>query len=431
MLCISELNNPNMKKTILIILVSIFFLQCTSDDNVPLGDNVETASFSLFVDGTFFVPLSSGRLIISDSNGDILGDGDLSNNEETSLDVIIDPNAKYDATVFLKFSTNGIQLNLLYTYEDIVPGEYTLQALRGYNPNSDEITFTLTNSGANLELETTSTPLTLNYDPSNGGTHVLNGRLRASPGNYYASFKKNGEPLSRYIWNTSLSGDTNIEADYTSLPFVEGSSTIQLPANESIEVGISGVMDDDPLGVDGVRHRIQVTEYDAGETSLAAMFPLGVFDNLETTVQFNQPNSDKEFSFFQKSNNLPTVIPEPSLDITITDSSFSNFSATAEGEHDFFNLAFVYANAAQDETVIYEIYGKASPNITLSKVNLFNNLFENNPDITSNVLTTVKQFGITNYSQISSYNQFLQTPWLYGPIVLPGESRENVLLNFN
>ncbi|MFT5983483.1 MAG: hypothetical protein ACI9RM_001929, partial [Ulvibacter sp.] len=41
------------------------------------------------------------------------------------------------------------------------------------------------------------------------------------------------------------------------------------------------------------------------------------------------------------------------------------------------------ANPAQDVTVIYEIYGKASPQIILSKVNLFNNLFADDPDITS------------------------------------------------
>jgi hypothetical protein len=41
------------------------------------------------------------------------------------------------------------------------------------------------------------------------------------------------------------------------------------------------------------------------------------------------------------------------------------------------------ANPAQDVTVIYEIYGKASPQIILSKVNLFNNLFADDRDITS------------------------------------------------
>ncbi|MFT5435855.1 MAG: hypothetical protein ACI840_000495, partial [Ulvibacter sp.] len=47
------------------------------------------------------------------------------------------------------------------------------------------------------------------------------------------------------------------------------------------------------------------------------------------------------------------------------------------------------------------------------------------------VLTSVKQIGIANFSQLSSYNIYLQASWLYGPIVLTGESIESVLVNFN
>jgi len=69
--------------------------------------------------------------------------------------------------------------------------------------------------------------------------------------------------------------------------------------------------------------------------------------------------------------------------------------------------------------------------ITLSKTNLFNNLFADDPDITADVLTSAKLFGITNYSQITSYTQYLGASWLYGPNLTLDEYRERVLLNLN
>ena len=416
-----------MKKTILLLFAAVLFLQCSSEDTSPLGDINQSASFSLFVEGDFFIPASSGKLYISDSNGTLIREGELLNNQQTTLDVIIDPNMVYDASISLFFITNGAAYNLLYTYENINPGEYTLQALQGYNPNLDELTLNLTNTGEPLEIYTSTRPMTVSYDPINGGTNILNGRLAASPGNYYASVKKAGEPFPRYIWSEGLTGDTSSTLDFNSLPFVEGISTIELPNNESIYIGINGVKNDDPLGVDGVRHLIQEKDYLSATSNHDAIFPAGVFDALETSVQFKQANSDKEFSFMTKSEILPNTISNSALDFSVNDASFSNFSATTTGNYDCFNTAFVYTNAAQDVVVIYEIYGPSATQVTVSKVNLFNNIFADDPNISADLLPSARRFGVTNYSQFTSYAQYVGAPWLYGPKLSLNGFMEHVL----
>ena len=423
-----------MKKAILIISVSLIFLQCNKSDETPPEEiNNELASYSLFVDGTFFPPNSSGRLIISDSNGDILSEGDLVNNQTTTLDVITEPNGIYDLTIFAKLLTNGTNLNYIFTYEDILAGDYSFGNFRGNNPNADEITITLTNSGTNMELISSTGYLDVTNNPSNGGTHILNGFLSASPGNYYASFKKDGEPMSRYMWNTALNGNTDIDADFATLPLVDGLSSIQLPDyGTSFFLRLSGVKNDDPVGLNGVRHNIQGTDYNSGVSSATINFPEGLFDAFETSLSYSDPNDNKNFIFSNKSTGIPAALPEPTLDFNIINSSFSNFSATTTGEYDYFSASFNIWIPAQDLLLIYEIYGKPSPEVMISKVNLFNNLFADNSDVNSDVLDSLEVgFGITNYSQLSSYNEFLQSPLIYRPTVLTGDSVEDLWINFD
>ena len=140
-----------MKKNIILTLLVLVFVQCsTKNEAIDPGEGNQTATFSLNIGTDFFISGSSGLFYISNSDGDILGEGILANNQQTTVEIDFDPNEVYDASFSLNTLTNGIQFRFLYTYNDVLPGDYSISSLASNNPNGDTITLNVTNSGDNL-----------------------------------------------------------------------------------------------------------------------------------------------------------------------------------------------------------------------------------------------------------------------------------------
>ena len=135
---------------------------------------------------------------------------------------------------------------------------------------------------------------------------------------------------------------------------------------------------------------------------------------------------ENQYRYYKISEEITTTIPLIDLDFTVISNSISNFSMTTEGNFDFYQTAFVYTNTAQDLVVIHDIIGEAAAEISFSKANLFDNVFEDDPQINASMLPPTDSFQLTNYSQISGYTEFLQTSWLYGPVLLENETIESV-----
>jgi uncharacterized protein YcfL len=420
---------PTMKKLLTLVLLSLLLIQCSTNEIVtPMEETNDPAIFNMTMDGNYFVPESSGKWYLSDEAGELLAQGALINNQQTPLEIEYDPTMRYDATIYFEIFTAGIQLHVLYTYEDVTPGDYFITAVQGYNPNGDEITLTLTNAGNDLEILTTSGFVTVEQNNNDGGTYILSGDLISSPGHNYAAFKSPNDNLPRYSWTGYVNGDTNITADYTTLPFVEEAITITLPSNETSGVSIRGFMDSDPSGVSGVSHMLQKESTEDGTTLYEALLPNGVFDDFWLSASYKFSNDDKTHRFIKLSESLEQNVPAATLDFNVNSNTISNFSVSATGEYDAYNTTFVYSNSAQDVTVFYDIFGKGASEVNFSKANLFNNLFADDPEITSALLPPAERIFLTNYSHISTYNEFLHTPLLNGPLLVVDETVESVFI---
>ncbi len=415
-----------MKKILWLSTLSLLFISCATDDNNNSPDPNITATYSLSIDGNFFVSQSSGILYISDSDGEIVGQGALANNQQTSLEVDFDPNEVYDASVFLEVETNGIQFYFLNTLTNVPPGNYNIPGLMELNPNDDTITINITNAGSNLEILSSSRFLNVDSNSNNGGTYILSGEMIASPGDYYVSLQKPGEQFPRYIWLEDITGNSNINLDFNVLPMINTSISVNIPLNESSSLSLWGMMDDDPQAINGVFHHAQYENTSNGTASYNAMVPQNVFDMYRISVGYELSNNENEYRYTTHSTNIPQNIPTVDLDFTVNNNTISNFSMSTQGSYDYFQANFSYSNITQDVIAQHDIVGAAASAISFSKANLFDNVFANDPDINSGMLAPSDSYGLTNYSQFSGYSGFINSGWIYGPALMNNEYIENV-----
>lgn len=417
-----------MKKILLLLAISVLFTQCSSDDSNPVtDDSIEFASFQVLVDGDFFIPESSGKIIVSTADGFIIGDAELLNNQVASVDFPIDPAVTYDLTVYFETITGGAQYHFLNTYQNINPGVYSMTPPRGFNADEDDITITLTNTGPDLEIVSTSSNIVTSESNTNdGGTFIINGPLPASPGFFYASFKSPNDALPRYSWTENASGSTQVNADYTNLPFVEAPITVNFPTNVSSNLTVRGVMDADPQGLFGISHIIQQEETEDGTAQYEVMLPGGVFDNQKLIATYKTAANDNTHRFEKISADLEQNVPSPTLNFTVTNGSLENFSMSTTGEYDVYQANLVYQSPAQDVVVLYDIFGESSADVNFSKTILFDAIFAFDPLVSSDILPNLERITLTNYSQVNTYEDYLSGFLLYGVALLENEFSESV-----
>jgi len=419
-----------MKKLLALCAMTILFAQCSSDDSQTTNDDEgadQLVQFSLTITGDFFVPNSSGKLFLSDEDGTILAEAPTLNNEQTILTADFDPGMTYDLSFYYETFTSGTQFHFVNTFVNVSPGNYSMDPPQGFNGDQDEITLTLTNTGDNLVVVSSSSGIVNTESNSNdGGTFILNGPLPASPGYFYASFLGPNDNLPRYSWSEGTGGSYQINADYSALPFTNDALSITLPTNETSDLVIRGVKDGDPTGVNAITHIVHDESFEDGTTNYQAFLPDGVFENFRVRSSYTLPGTERNYYYTTLSENVPQTLPAVSIDYTVNNDSFANFSIATTGEFDNYDATFIYTNQAQDLVVFYDVFGAASSEVSFSKVNLFNNIFANEPDLSAGLMPPVHRITLSSYSQISSYEEYLQAPWLHGPVLEVGETMERV-----
>ncbi|MBL4662758.1 MAG: hypothetical protein JKY22_04190 [Flavobacteriaceae bacterium] len=417
-----------MKKLLALCILAIFCVQCDSDDSqVTIEDNSQQVTFRMTMEGDFFVSNSSGKLILSDQDGAILVEAPLINNEETSLEVNFDPDVQYDVTVYFETFTSGTQFHFVNTYVDVSPGNYFITPVQGYNGNEDKITLTLTNTGDSIEVVSTSSGIITTESNSNdGGTLILNGTLPASPGFFYASFIGPNDDFPRYSWTEGVGGSYDVNVDFPNLPMADNEITVTLPTNATSDINIRGLKDGDPTGVSAITHIVHEDSYEDGTTEYQAFLPNGIFDNFSLTTSYTSSNDDKVHEYIMISETVGQTVPEAGVNFTVNNDSFANFSISASGSYDSYDVTFIYSNPDQDIVMFYDIFGEASSTVNFSKVILFNNLFADEPELIAGLVPSADRITLMDYSQVSSYEEYLEASWLYGPFWMVDETIERV-----
>lgn len=393
-----------MKRIILLLLVSIILIQCSKggdDQELNEEQGTETFLFSINVIGNLFKETTTGHLYLSDANGDIIVDGALINNQETYLSAVFDINDVYDATLIYKVLTQGQTYYLTSTYEDVNPNTYNINEIEGLNPNQDRINLDLSNTGFPLEVISHSGSYISDGNPDNGGTFNFDSLLPASPGDYYAAFKSPDDNLPRYFWMENVNGNTNLNIDFTSLPFVNTSIITQFPTNESLSVNVHGFKNDDN---NNIHHTVHFKGYQNGSNSDITLVPDNLFDYYGFHSNFNINNTTYYYS--KKSQDIIQNISLPNFDLTINTNSINNFSMNTSGNYDVFNVIYSLSNIDDYVFVQYYIYGKSSSVVSFSKSNLFNQIFSEIPEVSIDDLL-FHSASIESNSNFNNYDNYL------------------------
>ncbi|MCW5519601.1 hypothetical protein J1N09_07115 [Aureitalea sp. L0-47] len=419
-----------MKKLLYLSLLAVLILQCSEDETPNPGpdpdpDPVNTATYLLSLDENFLDEVASGTLYISNSQGEIIGQAPLANSQQASVEIDFDPNEEYDATVYVELNNTTINLYQLFTYINVPPGSYTAPGLINSGVNIPTITINVTNIGGSLTVLNSST--STNVSINGAGDYVITGNMLTAPGDYYVSVQKSGEQFPRYIWIENVPGNSTVDVDFNSLPLLDNTTDVAVPANTSSSFSVYGILNDDLSGVNQILHCVQKDANNNGTaSSYEAYLPQNVFDKYRYDIGYGLSNDGVAYRYSTISAATPSSIPSVNLGFTLNNGSISNFSMATQGNYDHFQVRFDFQNIPQGVVVFHTFYGAASQNINFSKANLFDNIFANQSNISSGMFGSSLTYSLKNYSQFNGYSAFIQAPWVYGPVLSDNEFVESI-----
>lgn len=391
-------------KKLLLISLSFFLIQCSknNDDIVINEDQVtETFLFSVDVIGNVFSENNSGHLYLTDGDGNLIVDGALINNQETSLSAEFDINKVYDATIIYWVFTQGQTYYLTDTYTDVSPNTYLLNEIERLNPNQDRLNLDLYNTGFPLEVLSHSGSFNSSGNSNNGGTFNFNSLLPASPGNYYASFKSPNDVFPRYFWIEDIDGNTDLNIDFTSLPIIDTSIVTQFPAYDLLSVNLHGFIDSD---INNLPHWLLSENYQNGNNSDIKIIPTNLFDQYGFYTRYKINNIN--YTYKEKSQNIAQNISLPNLDLSINSTSINDFSMSTSGNYDGFRINYTLKNFDDNIFVFYYIYGKPESEVSFTKLNLFNTIFSGIAGVSVNDLI-FDTASLHSYNNIDNYSDYL------------------------
>lgn len=400
-----------MRNCIAVLLVSFFFIQCSKDDGVKEEEetnNQETFLFGINVIGDHYTDGRSGHLYLSDDAGNIIADGPLVNNQETALNAVFDLNNTYDATLIETITFLGETSYFVKTYTDVRPDVYIQSRSVDSNPNNDKLLINLTDINGNTPFRV------LRYSNILGGGNQGNigasgifsfeENLIVSPGDFFVSFLNENEGIPRYFWRENIAPNSEFSFEYNELPFMDTIVTTQFPENEKLNATIIGF---NSVENQKTHHFVFYENYNEGVNAITAHLPdNSVFDFYNFNTSFSTGNTSYYIS--KNTETIDAQIEIPNLDFDIQESDISNFRMSTASSYDNFGATYSFDQSSSDTYVRYSIFGKPTAGITFSKSKLFDTLFEDIPEVTSQNLS-FSNASISRNNSIDTYGEFLET----------------------
>lgn len=399
-----------MKNFIPLILVCLLFFQCSKDDTVKEEENTnqETFLFGINLTGNYYINGRSGHLYLSDNDGNIIADGSLLNNQETALSAVFDLNDSYDATLVETITFNGETIYLVETYTDVRPATYSSFTPVDPNPNNDKFSINLTNINLNFPFRVLRYSNILSGGNQGSidvdGTFSFEEDLIVSPGDFFVSFLNENEGIPRYFWKENIAPNSEFSFDYTELPFLDTIVTTQFPENDQLNATIIGF---NSVANQKTHHFIFQENYEDGINVTTAYLPDSeVFDFYNFNSSFRMGTTS--YSISKNMETIDAQIEIPDLDFDIQESDISNFRMSTTSIYDYFGARYGFDQSESGTYVRYAVFGKPTAEINFSKSKLFDALFKDIPEFTTQNLS-FSSASISRNNSINSYNEFLQT----------------------
>ncbi len=395
-----------IRKYITFLFFTALFFQCSSNDNESSneGDDgmilQEVFLMSVEVENSYFNDFQEAHLYLSDSDGEIIAEGVLSNGQTTSLSAIYDLNDRYDATVVVK-STFGSAENFTgTTFIDVRPNAHIFKSIIFFNPNSDKYILNLSNTGFPLEFLSGSTnSFGSSGSAANNGTYEYEFFLAESPGDYFALFQSVNDTAPRYFWMENIQANDSFDVDFTSLPLSSAPMTIQFPSTTNLGYEVRGFRSS---STNRFAHRIYSTSFnDFSEIYL----PNDLFDyySLSSTFKIGEITHRTH----HVTEELIGSVAASEISFNISNNSVSEFAMSATGNYDTYEVGYFFNNQATEQIVGFNIYGEAANLVQFSMMNLFDTIFSDSPGLNSSQLIFSSGL-LSRNNQINSYPDFIQ-----------------------
>lgn len=368
-----------MKKTLLFLVLSILFIQCSPEDDVKREEQQEKPEdleISVTIEGEFLNENREKFLYISNEEGKIEGQIALQNNQENILTIEREPDTKYHLIVHDKLISKGRTRHDFSIFENMQSSGYTI---KGYSvvdrPDLAKVDLHIVNTGNMQRLGSTGGGSS-SQSSENGGTFTSTGYILSNPGDYYYSFLRQDEPFARYFWTENIKEDASFTLDYEELPTATLVET-QLPEHQSAAVFLHGYRSEHP----GVGHSIKMGNTQGMQVFESYRPEEAIFDYF--TFNLGLFDGTTSYSFYAVSEVIPASIEIPSFDFTINNFSVDDTQYTTTGEYNISSASFVISEDNVNIQSLVKVYSEPGSEISFSISPLINSLFEKVPSLDS------------------------------------------------
>lgn len=390
-----------MKKALFFLVISIFFIQCSPENEIEnkeeQQEKPENLAISVTIEGEVLNENREKVLYISNDEGEIEGQIALQNNEKKTLTIEKEPDTEYHLIVHNINTFNDRTIHDFSIFQNVSSSAYTLKANSTTNSGElPQIDLQLTNTG-NFERLGMTGGGSSSLSSDNGGTFTSVGNLLSDPGDYFYSFKKQEEDFARYFWAEDITEDKSFTMNYEDLPASNLVET-QLPEHESATVFVYGYRSEYP----SAGHSIKIGNT-GGMQVLESYIPgESIFDYF--SLNLNLFDGTTSYSINSTSEVIPTEIEIPSFDFTINNFSVDDTEYSTTGEYDISSAAFLTSADNTNVQALVKVYSEPGNEISFSITPLVTSLFEIVPSLNTSQLEPLS-ISMFSYNFREDYQQ--------------------------
>ena len=382
-----------MKKVLSFLVLSFLFIQCSTNNEIEeegQEERLEQLTVSVTIEGDLLNENREKILYLSSEEGVIEDQLSLQNNQENLLTVEREPDVNYHLIVHDILTYNGRTRHDFSIFQNIQSSDFTVKA----NPDETsgglpDIDLHIFNTGNIDPLEMTGGGQS-SWSSANGGTFTSTGNTLTDPGDYYASFKKQGEPFARYFWKENMEEDKIFTLDYEELPTALLVET-ELPEHVSATVFVHGYSLEHP----SAGHSLSRGNTEGNQTFETYFPEEDVFDYIRFSSSFF--NGTKSYSVSSISEAIPSNVQVPDFDLTINSFSVDDTNYSTTGNYDISNATFIISEDNLQVLAMVKVFSEQSSIVSFSIGTLINSLFGELPSLDAVEL-------VPSTIMLSSYN---------------------------